>query len=119
MPTTINWPTTLPEAFSQVRFEGDSFPAKIESPTDEGPTRRRRRFTDTNQTFAGDMLIERTQYQAFEDFYRTETRQGTLTFNWIHPITEAAKEVAFLGDEPKWVTAGSEFRVSFRIEVIA
>lgn len=119
MPVGRPWPVTLPQEFSQQGFQKEQTPVRIETETDAGFVRRRRRFTQPTRTYPGTMLLDDTQVDTFYTFYDTTTNGGSLDWDWKDPLTEQAAVVAFVGEEPTVVSEGAAFRASFSVRVIS
>jgi len=47
------------------------------------------------------MVLTGSQLTTFNTFFRTTLKHGSLSFNWIHPFTEATVEIRFKG-KPEW-----------------
>lgn len=119
MPVGRPWPASLPQDFSQNNYQGDRTPVRIESDTDSGFIRRRRRFTQPTRSYRNSMLMDDAQLTTFYSFYDDDTKGGSLDFDWKDPRTQQAAVVAFVGEEPIDVANGADFRVTFAVRVVS
>lgn len=90
--------------------------ARDESQT--GAPRRRRRFTRDLAGFEFALVMDDAQAAAFRQFVRVTTDGGAEAFNWTHPVTGTAYEMAF-AEEPliDAITVGA-WRAQVRLEEI-
>lgn len=111
-----------------------SFPASIEncpivgwseSPLDNvvqfdadvGAPKRRRRSSDKSIAISVQFAIKHTDYATFMNFYRNDIRDGALSFDWKHPITQVTMKTFFTKapviqqQTPKSYIVSCEFRV--------
>jgi hypothetical protein len=94
------WPATLPQRLSNDTSVKDDESRAI-TDMDSGPASVRKRFTAFTQTVKGSMILTGTQLQTFNTFFRTTIKQGSLSFNWIHPFTEETVAIRFKS-KPEW-----------------
>lgn len=88
------WPTTLPMptvAGSSIEPAVDNI---IKSSMENGPAKRRRRFTWVPDTFQTQLSLTGDQVEVLNDFVKT-TLKDVLPFDWVDPVTGAAKTWVF------------------------
>lgn len=93
MASTIDWPESLPQ-LSDVEFE--VIDTRVISPTEMGPAKMRNRYTFAPINVTGRLVCSYQQTVEFLNFYSTTLVNGSLTFNWEHPVTDAASEMRFV-----------------------
>jgi hypothetical protein len=82
-----SWPITLEQKLNEAGFT-IGFPVSyIESETEIGPKKRRRRTTLTYEILNCSLLLEKTYYSTFKNFYDVTINGGVLPFEFNHPIT--------------------------------
>jgi len=93
------WPATLPQcpilnAFSEQRQRNvASFKPDV------GPPKMRRRSTAVGVPTSVAFRMTNAQVLTFNTFYETTLFDGTLPFDWPHPITKVAYTWMFSPDE--------------------
>lgn len=85
---------------------------------DSGPAKMRRRYTAAPRMFQLMFRLTSTQLAAFDLFFVTTSRMGSLRFNYTHPRTSVACEARFVGAPVYGNPLGTECDVSFKIEVL-
>lgn len=88
------WPSTLP----QDSFIGESFQRRVgfaQFTVDAGPAMRRRVFGNASTDVSRPMFFTATQMADFDDFYVNTLFEGSLEFDWIHPVTAATTTFRF------------------------
>ena len=94
------WPATLPQRLSSdASIQDDN--SCVRSDMDSGPASVRNRFTANTQSVKGSMILTGAQLVTFRTFFKTTLKNGSLSFNWIHPETEAAVVIRFKAI-PEW-----------------
>jgi hypothetical protein len=89
-----SWPSTLPqEPFAG--YTKTRLPNIVKSDNDSGPPKIRRRSTKAREIFKMAMELTGAEVAIFEAFFRDDLEDGTLTFTWIDPVTDAAAEFRF------------------------
>lgn len=71
----------------------------LESPTDEGPPKRRPIPAAAVPVSAVFKITRAAYSDTFEPWYRVTLGQGALWFNWTHPLTGAPCEAQFAGEQ--------------------
>ena len=101
-----DWPDTLPGFLSGIGDKRGS--AKSRSSVDVGPAIVRRRYTSAVRNINVPMRMTNAQRVIFEAFYADDLKEGTLSFNWIDPLTMATVALRFRGiDGPDWQGQGA------------
>jgi hypothetical protein len=111
------WPATLPEYVLQDGYQEALNQQSIESQPDTGSPKVRRRYTKEVHKF--DVSIQMTQAQkaTFETFYYTTLNGGSLTFDWVNPLTRVATTFRFRNPPPRYTVIGGTYvRAQFAIE---
>jgi hypothetical protein len=92
-------------------------PSYLESETDTGPKKRRRRTTQNFERIAANITIDRSVYLTFRNFYDVTLSGGVLPFMFPHPITLVSTKYRM--DSPKITPiGGTYFTVSMMWEEI-
>lgn len=113
------WPGTLPQQVSWVNYEGSPRDGRVRTNMDAGPPKMRRRYTAGIKTIkCGQEALTKTQISTLTTFYETTLSMGTLAFDWVDPITQAAASLRF-AEKPVWHGAGSDaFNVTYSLEIL-
>lgn len=116
MPNAI-WPLTLPQyVFVSGYKEGAGL--KIKSfETDAGGPKTRAVARKPTFTIKLD-LMNAAQKAIFDIFFAT-TIKGVGTFDWVHPVTQAAATFRILKDEDWSAVSGNLFSKSLTLEQVA
>lgn len=111
------WPSSLPQYVLQEGYSEKLNNQTIESQVDSGPVKVRRRYTKQIRTFEVSILLTQSQFADFETFWQTTLAGGSLTFDWVHPLTRATLTFRFRNPAPSYVNvAGQYVRASFKLE---
>jgi len=116
------WPVSLPSTM-EVGANEEFVQGFIRSPVDKGPSKSRRRFTNSPRVLNGTMLFDATQRAAFDTFYKTTISEGADEFDFTDPVDLSTVTARFV-EAPKFsMLAGSAsgvalYRVSLSIEII-
>jgi hypothetical protein len=114
------WPNTLPAYVQEGGYSEQIQDQTIESQMDAGPAKIRRRFTKSIRRFRVSMQMTPAQTDAFETFWQTDCRGGSVPFTWVHPRTRTAATLRFRNPAPQISTlgGGTSNVVSFEVEII-
>lgn len=113
------WPATLPQYVQEGGYQETLQDQTVESQVEAGPAKIRRRFTKSLRRFSVSMLMTAAQATAFETFWQTTVRGGSLPFDWVHPRTRAATTFRFRNPAPSFSSVGGvNVMVQFTLEVI-
>jgi len=116
MPT---WPATLPALVVQSGYSESLPDQAIETPTDAGPGKIRRRQTGTQRPLKCSIECTPAQVATFETFWLTTLAGGTLEFTWVHPRTQAAATLRFRKPAPTLVPLdGANFRIDMSLWIL-
>lgn len=111
------WPSTLPEYVLADAFKEALNNQTIESATDTGSPKVRRRFTKLVRKFDMAVLLSDSQVATFENFWLNTLKGGSLPFDWVHPRTRASITLRFRSPAPSYVNVGGIYsRASFTLE---
>ena len=96
MPT---WPATLPQ---QLVGTSDMFDdPNIRTSMDTGPGTVRRRTPSPTNDVSVPMILRGSQRKIFDDFFITDLKHGSLSFDWEDPVEDTT--VTFRFKKPvKW-----------------
>jgi len=86
----------------------------IEVSPDSGKPFRRQTFTDIQKLFAGKVTLTRTEKLDFESWYRWDTKQGTIPFQYWDCEIEAYRTTRILG-KPTITSNSNYFDVSLQL----
>lgn len=100
----VDWPSTLPQKPLQGDFEERPPNLDIESPTDTGPGKARRRYTAGARPITLSFHMTAEQLEYFDAFY---VQMGKVSrWNWTNPRTGVTSVYRFTGDPPSYKSAG-------------
>lgn len=109
------WPTSLPANFITSGFEMAQQNAVIRTQMDTGAPKRRRRFTAAIKMIKGSMVLTTTQYSTLDAFYTSTLKNGSLPFDFAHPISGSSISCYFT--EPPKYTANGPWLVNASISL--
>lgn len=113
------YPTGLPAFVLQDGFSEKLNNQTIESQTDTGNPKVRRRFTKQIRTFSVTIQLDAAQRETFESFWQDTLAGGSLPFEWLHPMTRVPTTFRFRLPAPSYsAVAGIYIRASFALETI-
>lgn len=120
MPNPV-WPPSLPQNF----FIGASFQRRTgfaQFSVDAGPSMRRRIAGNVSTDVRVPMILRAAEMVDFDEFYIETLLDGSLPFDWIHPVTGTTATYRF-GAYPSFsilVSAeGNIFQTTMQLELIA
>jgi len=87
---------------------------------DQGPAKKRRRFTANVRPIVAEFIMDKSQVDTFDTFYNDTLKGGSLRFDFTEPRSGTTKEFRFTGSEPPTITplSGNLFRVSTKLEIM-
>lgn len=103
------WPATLPQLILRAGYAESVPDQAIETPTDAGPGKVRRRQTGTQRQIKASIHCTPAQMDIFEAFYLGTLAGGTLNFTWTHPRTQAAASLRFRKPVPAYTPLGAGY----------
>ena len=113
----VNFPITLQQLLNEASFSYTFGNTKLESPTENGEPKVRNRYTKMINELNGSILIKvdefANQFVTFENFYKTTLVNGTLTFNYNHPLRLTTAEFRFKGAPSISPTGGQYMNLTF------
>ena len=113
------WPNTLPAYVTESGFNEQFQDQNTESTMDTGPAKIRRRFTKAIRFITCNLNMTKEQAEAFDTFWGTTCKGGSLPFDWVHPRTQVATTFRFRNPAPKYSVFGStNVTVNFTLEVV-
>lgn len=113
------WPITLPQRVLADGYQEPLPEMTIRSEMDAGPAKVRRRFTAAVRTIRCQLALTAAQVTTLDTFYVTTLAGGSLSFDWVHPRTQAT--VAFRFAAPPQLqpeTGGSSWIASLELEIL-
>lgn len=115
MPT---WPASLPQQVEMTDFQETVPNMLIRSSTDTGPPKVRRRFSAGVRPINGRQLLTKAQVATLDTFYVTTLTGGALAFDWVHPRTQAAASLRFVGP-PVYTCLGPDaYYAAYQLEIL-
>lgn len=111
------WPTTLPQYVLEGGYSERVQNQITETEMETGPAKIRRRFTKSLRRFEMQMMMTQAQAVAFETFWQTTCKGGSIPFDWKSPRSQAAATFRFRNPAPAFsVTGGTTVVVQFAVE---
>ena len=109
------WPATLPQCPVLNGFSEQRQRNVVAFTPDVGPPKMRRRSTASSTLTSVAYRMTKTQLDAFNTFYETTLADGSLPFDWRHPVTGVTYTWVFKSsDAPKRERmTPNTFRVTF------
>ena len=113
------WPVTLPTQVSWTGYQGAPRDNRIRTQMEAGPPKMRRRFRAGIETITcGQTALTKAQITTLQGFYETTLQGGTLPFDWVHPLTQAATSFRF-AVPPSWQGRGPDaFDATYGLEIL-
>lgn len=111
-----SWPGSLPQYVLESGFSESDADALIETGMEAGRPKTRRRFTTSGEQFTMTIVCDATQRATFKTFYNSTTQRGSVNFDWLDPVTRAARTFRFRRPPPKYSQRGAAHLVSFAVE---
>ena len=84
------WPLQLQQCINEGGWSYTTEDTNIRTNVDTGPKKVRRRYTKPDKLMNGTVWVHRDLYQTLDDFYALLLQNGTLEFEFGHPITGVA-----------------------------
>lgn len=114
------WPASLPQDFF-IGLSERRRPAFQEFAVDAGPSMRRRIFGGSKDDLGDPIVLDQAQRVTFDTFYRTTLEEGTLEFDWTHPVSGATATYRF-ADAPSFThfvnTSGFFYQGQLSLELM-
>lgn len=119
MATSINFPSWLNHIEPQVSgFSHSEGGAKVEAQFQSGQTFAKEISIKVPETFSAVFLLTAYERRQLILFYRQRLQNGTLTFNWRHPISGASIECMFRGSPGTSSAGGAMYQVACAFEIV-
>lgn len=113
------WPTTLPQVVLLDGLSESPPDQSIETPTDAGPGKSRRRQTGTQRAISASIICTKAQVATFDIFWLTTLASGTLNFSWTAPRTGAAATMRFRKPPPSYAAlGGGQYRIDMALWIL-
>ncbi len=112
---TAAWPAALPQFVLLQGYSESLANRKVESETDSGPPKARRRFTNAWRPIQATIRCDDDQVDAFEEFYETTLGGGVQPFTWVSPRTQLPATFRFVKAPPKHQPFGGGVDISFSL----
>jgi hypothetical protein len=115
----VTWPTSLPDYVLAEGYQESAADNAIRSEMDVGPSKTRRRTTGAPIPIAARLRLTLAQRADLLAFFHTDTADGSLSFDWVHPVTRAAAAMRFL-KPPVFTPAarGQRYYASLELEIL-
>lgn len=115
------WPTSLPELPLHSGYNRTRQSGLIRDDNYNGLVNVRRRFTAITKYHTISVVMTKTQYLAFINFYDFTIGGGTLAFSYVNPIYQLGNiKVRIKADDPpytvKFDTSTLDYYITFTLE---
>ena len=113
------WPVGLPQ-LTAVEGYGEAPPdTALRTNMDAGPAKVRRRSTAGIRPLSVQFDLDAAQVETLDAFYVATLQGGALSFDWVHPRTQAAATLRFV-QPPAYRPHGSDaaWRAVVQLEVL-
>jgi len=81
------WPAPLQQCLNQSGWQYNAEDTNVRTNVETGPKKVRRRYTRPDHLMQGIIWVHRDLYTLLDDLYTLTLQNGTLAFNFAHPIT--------------------------------
>jgi hypothetical protein len=98
------WPGALEDKLNEADFSYQMGDTTIQSETEIGEPKVRRRFTRAVDRISCSIIIEKSDVDTFFNFYRTTLNGGVNAFEFTDPISNTTKEYRFDTSSPPQIT---------------
>lgn len=111
------WPVDLPDYVLRDGYQEEKMEGSIRTSMDQGPAKVRKRFTAIVQNINATIFLTEAQTEILDDFYENELGFGSLSFDWVHPRTQASVTFRFV-KAPAYLPDGAAWRASMQLEIL-
>jgi len=111
----IFWPEGLPLTLRMDGLSAKRSSSVIRTRMDAGPNKVRRRYTASTKNYTGSMLLDESQRNELEQFYRVTLADGVFRFVFTDPQTLETGEFRFTDDYTE-KSADGMFEISMSLE---
>ena len=113
-----DWPVSLTQGPLLSSYQEEFPDILLRSTMDMGPAKVRRRFTAGVTKITASYILDATDLDTFETFYRTTINSGATAFNYPHPRT-LASVVARITKPPSYTpVSGTHYMVDLEMEIL-
>jgi hypothetical protein len=112
------WPVGLPQSALVGQWDESPAPANVEFSVEVGPPKLRRRISSAGRLINNTLLLTVAQRATFMTFYETTTKNGSLPFDWDHPIDGTPKTWMFEEEPAISLISGNVFQVSLKLRIM-
>lgn len=113
-----SWPVSLPASPLAEGFSETPPATSLRTEMDQGPAKMRQRTTAGVGRLGFSLLLSLAQVQILDEFFRNDTKGGSLSFSFAHPRGGAAITCRFI-EPPRYQAAtGAWFRAQLSLEVL-
>jgi hypothetical protein len=91
----VQWPASLEQKLNEADFSYEYGSTVVESETEIGLPKTRRRFTKAVDRISCSVLLEKSEKPTFDNFYNTTTNGGQTPFEFEDPFGTGTKEYKF------------------------
>lgn len=116
---SVGWPSSLPQYVLAAGYEETSPTTTIRTEMTGGVPKVRRNKTAAVRPVRCQLRLSYAQRDVLDGFYGSDTKGGTLAFDWVHPVTRAPVEMMF-ASPPTYVPAqnAAHIIVSLSLEIL-
>lgn len=114
------WPSQLQQRLNAQDFQIQSENTVISTDMDYGPAKKRKRYTDSVDKVTCSINLKFEDFDILNIFFKTTLAGGSLSFDFIHPITGDIVKARFV-EPPVYAplgNGGSVLRVSMKWEFL-
>jgi len=86
--SAVAWPEGVPRKLLEETLEIEAPANVIRTDMEHGPHKSRRRGTAAPQRIHGDVVLDKDEWALFKAWWENELRDGSLQFDWEHPVNE-------------------------------
>lgn len=114
-----SWPASLPQYVEISGYREKPGKNIIRSPMETGAAKQRRRGTAAAEPVTVRVMLTTAQRATFVSFYKTDLEHGSLSFDWVHPVTRAAATMRIVeGDYDLRAAGGKFFALELPLEIL-
>ena len=113
------WPLNLPALPIHEDYSGSRQSGVIRDDSYNGKVNSRRRFTATSKYHNVTMVVSKTEYLVFLNFFENSIGHGTLTFEYTNPIFQNGDIVCRIkNDDPPYSIAYQGSTLDYVIQFV-
>lgn len=113
-----SWPADLPQYVQQDGYNEMLPDPTVRTGVDAGPPKVRKRWSAVVKKFTVRMWMNAAQITSFEEFFTETLSYGSVSFDWVHPRTQADVACRIVGGTVNISPSGPNFIVGFDLEVL-